>query len=216
MGLKSVHSRLLSTSLHYNMTKHVYCRWAWSLYTAVYCWLVYTTIWQSVLLSMGLKSVHNRLLSTSLQYNMTERVYCRWAWSLYTAVYCRLVYTTVWQNVFTVDGPEVCTAVYCWLVYTTIWQNVFTVDGPEVCTQPFTVDESTLQYDKACYCRWAWSLYTAVYCWLVYTTIWQSVLLSMGLKSVHSRLLSMSLHYNMTKCVTVDGPEVCTQPFTVD
>ena len=26
--------------------------------------------------------------------------------------------------------------------------NIFTIDGPEVCTQPFTVDESTLKYDK--------------------------------------------------------------------
>ena len=216
MGLKSVHSRLLSTSLHYNMTKHVYCRWAWSLYTAVYCWLVYTTIWQSVLLSMGLKSVHSRLLSTSLHYSMTKRVYCRWAWSLYTAVYCRLVYTTVWQSVLLSMGLK---SVHSRLLSTSLHYSM----------------------TKRVYCRWAWSLYTAVYCRLVYTTVWQSVLLSMGLKSVHnrllltslhysmtsvllsmglksvhSRLLSTSLHYSMTKRVTVDGPEVCTQPFTVD
>ena len=140
MGLKSVHSRLLLISLHYSMTKRItvdgpeVCTQPFTVDEST---LQYD---KACLLSMGLKSVHSRLLLISLHYSMTKRV---------------------------------------------------TVDGPEVCTQPFTVDESTLQYDKAC-------------------------LLSMGLKSVHSRLLLISLHYSMTKRVTVDGPEVCTQPFTVD
>ena len=59
----------------------------------IYCWLVYTKIWQNILTvdDSTLKYDKMYLLSMSLHYNMTEHIYC---WR---------VYTKIWQNVFTVN-----------------------------------------------------------------------------------------------------------------